>query len=111
MEGYKANASHEIGLLNPYFSNPAKDYVYKSKIDALGKTFGGLLIIKKLGEQHHTIAITTEMGNTLFDFEFQGKDFKINRIIPEMDKKLLINVLKRDFFALIQENPQHLTTY
>ena len=36
---------------------------------------------------------------------FKEKNFKINRILPEMDKKLLIKVLKRDFLALIKEKP------
>ncbi|MUH35363.1 hypothetical protein D9O36_05880 [Zobellia amurskyensis] len=88
---------------NPYFANTEKDYVYKAKIDAFNKSFGGIFIVKKLGEAHHRIAFTTEIGNTIFDFTFEGNDFKVNRILKELDKKVLINILKRDFKALIQE--------
>lgn len=97
--------------LNPYFSDTSKDYVYKAKIDAFQKSFGGIFVVKKLGHARHRIVFTTEMGNTIFDFEFQGENLKINRILPEMDKKLLINMLKRDFFALIHESPVQTADY
>ncbi len=89
--------------LNPYFSDVSKDYIYKAQIDAFDNSFGGLLIIKKLGAQHHRIVFTTEMGNTLADFTIQGDEFKVNSILKEMDRKLLINTLKRDFKTLITE--------
>jgi len=104
-QGFVSSEPFPKTVLNPYFSNPDEDYVYKAKIDAFDKSFGGIFIIKKLSNQHHRIVFTTELGNTIFDFEFQEENFKINRILPEMDKKLLINVLKRDFLALIREKP------
>ena len=104
-KGFSSSTETTHKTLNPYFSNTSKDYVYKANIDAFQKSFGGIFVVKKLGDTHHRIVFTTEMGNTIFDFEFQEDNFKINRILPEMDKTLLINVLKRDFLALIQENP------
>lgn len=97
--------------LNPYFSDVSKDYVYKAKVEAFDKTFGGLFIVKKLGPQHHRVVFTTEIGNTLFDFTFQKDDFKVNRILKEMDRKLLINILKRDFKALFSAHPPVLQTF
>ena len=97
--------------LNPYFSDATKDYVYKAKIEAFDKTFGGLFIIKKIGLNHHRVVFSTEMGNTIFDFTFQEGEFKINRILKEMDKKILITILKRDLQALIIENPFITETY
>ena len=97
--------------LNPYFANDSTDYVYKANIEVFGKTFGGLFIVKKLGANHHRTVFTTEIGNTLFDFTFQEDDFKINRILKEMDRKLLINILKRDFKTLLEESPQILQTF
>ena len=97
--------------LNPYFSDVSKDYVYKAKIEAFDNTFGGLFIAKKLGPTHHRIVFTTELGNTLCDFTFQGDEFKVNRILKEMDRKLLIRILKRDFKALLEEHPKVLQTF
>ena len=81
--------------------------MYKANIEAFGNSFGGIFIVKKLGEDHHRIAFTTEMGNKIFDFTFQGEDFKVNYILKRMDKKVLINILKNDFGVLIR---QHLST-
>ncbi|MDB2606338.1 hypothetical protein N9Y48_01030 [Zobellia sp.] len=102
--GFDSAANSLEETSNLYFSNTKKDYVYKAKIDAFNKSFGGIFIVKKLGEDHHRIAFTTEIGNTIFDFTFEGNDFKVNRILKELDKKVLITILKRDFKALIQEH-------
>ncbi|CAM3389897.1 hypothetical protein ZORO111903_12575 [Zobellia roscoffensis] len=101
--GFESKSNSLGKASNPYFSNAEKDYVYKAKIDAFNKSFGGIFIVKKLGPEHHRIAFTTEIGNTIFDFTFDGEDFKVNRILKDLDKKILVNILKRDFKALIQE--------
>ncbi len=97
--------------LNPYFSDVSKDFVYKAKIEAFDKSFGGLIIIKKLGPKQHRVVFTTEIGNTLFDFTFNGDDFKVNRILKEMDRRILINILKRDFKTLLAEHPLVFRTF
>ncbi|HET8737303.1 MAG TPA: hypothetical protein VFM69_11960 [Pricia sp.] len=104
-------ASAPTEVINPYFSDISKDYVYKAKIAAFDTSFGGLLIIKKLGPAHHRIVFTTEMGNTIFDFTFKEDDFKVNRILRKMDRKILITLLKRDFKVLIEAHPEVLETF
>ncbi|TMM58530.1 hypothetical protein FEE95_03610 [Maribacter algarum] len=104
-------ASVRQPIQNPYFSDASKDYVYKANIVAFGNSFSGIFIVKKLGEDHHRIAFTTEMGNKIFDFTFQGEDFKVNHILKKMDKKILINVLKNDFRVLVKENPSMEKTF
>lgn len=109
--GFESVKTIQKETLNPYFSDVSKDYVYKAKIEAFDKTFGGLFIVKKLGPIHHRVVFTTEMDNTIFDFTFQGDDFRANRILKEMDRKILISILKRDFKTLIAENPPVLQTF
>lgn len=91
----------EISL--PYFSSEAKDYVYKANIEVYGNTLSGLFIVKKLGIGNHRIVFTTEMGKTIFDFSFLNNAFTVNYIIDDIDKSILINILKRDFQVLIQK--------
>lgn len=88
---------------NPYFSNETKDYVYKANIDVYENSFSGIFIVKKLGEVNHRIVFTTEMGTKIFDFSFLDDAFKVNFIIEDINKAILINILKKDFKALIQE--------
>jgi hypothetical protein len=98
-------------IYNPYFSDLFIDYVYKAKINFVGKSFGGIFVIKKLGPEQHRVVFTTEMGNKLFDFSFIKNEFKINFILDELNRKILINLLKKDFFVLTNENPNILSQY
>ena len=87
---------------NPYFSDPAKDYVYKAKIEAFGHHFGGLFILKKTSETAHRIVFTSEFGSKFFDFTLEGHQLTTNFILPELDKKIVLNMLKKDFMVLLQ---------
>lgn len=98
-------------IQNPYFANPDQDYVYKANIEIYDNMFGGIFIVKKLGEQNHRIVFTTEMGNKLFDFSFNKDHFKVNFILEDLNKKILINILKRDFKVLITENLNAIESY
>jgi len=90
-------------VINPYFSDSSQDYVYKAHIEVYDNHFGGLLIIKKIESKNHRVVFTTEMGKKLFDFSITETDFKVNYILDELNKKLLVNLLKADFKALLQE--------
>lgn len=102
-QDFQETTHQEITLKNPYFSDETIDYVYKAQIDIYDRNFGGLLIIKKIEKDNHRVAFTTEMGTKLFDFSFIEDDFKVNYIIDDFDKALLINILKQDFQTLIKE--------
>ena len=102
---FNPTVTSRVSILNPYFSDTAQDYIYRANIKAFDKNFSGIFIVKKLGIEHHRIAFTTELGNKIFDFTFEGDKFKVNHIVKELDKKLLINVLRNDFEVLVKENP------
>lgn len=89
---------------NPYFSDTNKDYIYKTKIDIYGNYFGGIMIFKKLGINHHRIVFTTEFGSKIFDFEINNDTFTKNYIIDDLDRKLIVNTLEKDFKILLTEN-------
>ncbi|MFK5878052.1 MAG: hypothetical protein QM478_01005 [Flavobacteriaceae bacterium] len=96
--------------LNPYFSDSI-DYVYKAQISIMDNNFGGILIIKKINNQEHRVVLTTEMGNKLFDFSYIKDNFIVNSILKEMDKKILINLLKKDFKVLIEDDPIRINSF
>jgi len=103
-QNFQLDNSVSKKIENPYFSDKTKDYVYKASIDVYDNSFGGLLIIKKIADNKHRVAFTTEMGNKMFDFTFNEDEFKVNFILDELNKKMLINILKKDFKVLITEN-------
>ncbi|ASK30933.1 hypothetical protein CEY12_12830 [Chryseobacterium sp. T16E-39] len=87
---------------NSYFSSK-EDYVYKCQIDIYKNHISGILIIKKISETTHRVALTSDFGNKLIDFEISDHDFKINYIIPDLDKKIVKNFLKNDFQELLKQ--------
>jgi hypothetical protein len=104
VKGYSPVALESTAFEVPYFSNPEMDYVYKANITAYGNDLSGIFIAKKINDTTHRVVFTTEFGNKLLDFEISETDFKINSIVDELDKKILINILKNDFRLLLRNN-------
>lgn len=63
----------------------------------------GILIIKKINEKTHRVVLTSDFGNKLIDFEVSENDFKLNYVLPDLDKKIVINFLKSDFHELLRQ--------
>lgn len=103
-EGLRLEKSGPVPIQNSYFSNPETDYVYKAQMEAYGRNFGGILIVKKLNTRHHRLVMTTEFGSKLLDFEFKNDEFFKNFVIPDLDRKFIIKILKNDFRLLLKED-------
>lgn len=110
-QNFQIEQSTTSSFHNPYFSNVSKDYVYKANITVYDNNFSGIFIVKKLGDHNHRIVFTTEMGNKIFDFSFVDDTFKVNFIIEAMDKAILINILKKDFKVLVEEEMPIIKSY
>lgn len=102
-KGLQTTEISEATVVNPYFSDTAVDYVYKAKIAVYGNNFGGIVIIKKVGVNKHRVVFTTEFGSKIFDFLFEGDQFTKNFILEDLDKKILVNTLRKDFKLLLTE--------
>lgn len=87
----------------PYFTDSKTDYVYKTNITVYGNELSGIFIAKKINDTLHRIVFTTEFGNKLMDFEISDKSFKVNSIVSELDRKILVNTLKQDFRLLLKK--------
>ena len=102
-KGYLEKSVGKKNAENIYFSSEATDYVYKTKINIYNKKFGGILIIKKTGSEQHRIVFTTEFGNKIFDFQIIKGVFKVNYVLEELDKKVILNTLQNDFYILVKQ--------
>lgn len=91
-------------VFNPYFSDAKLDYIYKAHLQFNGYTLSGIFIVKKIEDKHYRIVFTTEMGNTIFDFTLQNNVFQTNQILPDINKKWVVNILQKDFRVLLKEN-------
>lgn len=110
-EGLRQQKSSKTEIGNHYFSNPQIDYVYKAKIEAYGRNFGGILIIKKIEPEHHRVVMTTDFGSKLLDLQFKKGVFTKNFAIDELDRKMILNVLEADFRLLLMESALVLKAY
>lgn len=98
----KQVSTAEKTVENLYFSS-GEDYVYKCQMDIYKNHVSGILIIKKISETTHRVALTSDFGNKLIDFEVSDDDFKLNYVLPDLDKKIVINFLKNDFQQLLKK--------
>ncbi len=87
---------------NLYFSSK-EDYVYKCQMDIYKNHVSGILIIKKINGNAHRVVLTSDFGNTLIDFEISENDFRLHYVLPDMDKKIVINFLRNDFRELLRQ--------
>lgn len=106
VKDYKTIGVSKNNYTATYFSNPAVDYVYKANITVYGNELTGIFIAKKINETTHRVVFTTEFGNKLIDFEISENDFKVNSIVDELNRKILINTLKSDFRLLLRNEFQ-----
>ncbi|WP_281637854.1 hypothetical protein [Flavobacterium marginilacus] len=104
VKDYKAVPLETAVFDVPYFSNQEIDYVYKANISVYGNELTGIFIAKKINDTTHRIAFTTEFGNKLLDFEISESDYKVNFILEELDRKLLVNTLVTDFRLLLRSH-------
>ena len=89
-------------IVNPYFSNVEVDYIYQAKIKAFSKDFSGIFIVKKISSNAHRVVLTSDFGNTLVDLTLSENDYKVNYILDDLNKKILIKTLVNDFRILLQ---------
>jgi len=104
IDGVHSKLENKNFIANTYFANPNVDYVYKAQIDVYGNAVSGIFIAKKINETTHRIVFTTEFGNKLLDFEISENAFKVNYIVDDLNKKIIIKTLKSDFELLLQSN-------
>lgn len=95
--------THEKKVENLYFTSP-EDYLYKCHMEVYGNDISGILVVKKINEKTHRVVMTTDFGNKMIDFEISDKDFKLNYVLEDLNKKMVINFLKNDFQLLLKKD-------
>lgn len=91
-----------FSAVNPYFSDQSQDYAYRTRIEVYGRELNGILIAKKISDSIHRVVLTTDFGNTLFDFEVGQNTFVKNHIVEDLDRKIIVNTLRDDFRLLFR---------
>ncbi|MBA3827668.1 MAG: hypothetical protein H0X33_01920 [Taibaiella sp.] len=85
----------------PHFTNQ----LYTAYIDVTSHHLSGLLYFKAMQDSSVRIIFTSETGVKFFDFGFESDGhFKKYFILPKMDKKIVVNALKKDMELVLMKN-------
>jgi len=102
---YQSVATTQTIIANPHV-RVGEECLYRTTITAYGHTFSGLLAAKITADNTWRVALTTDFGNTLFDFENQNGKIKTNYITPDLNRKIIIRTLNTDFNHLLKTHWQ-----
>jgi|SRR6186713_1029359 len=99
---------HRIDRFRPVITTA----LYKIEVNVIGKYLSGLLLLKKMPDSSVRMVFSNEMGFKFFDFEFAADGaFKVNYIIPQMNKKPVITTLRKDFELVLMRSLDSATAY
>lgn len=89
-----------------------KVVIYKTDIQFYKNYISGLLIIKKTEESIYRIALTTQFGLKIFDFELNQGNLTVKYCVEYLNKKIILNTFETDFnLLLIQMSYETITAY
>lgn len=98
----QAYQATEVTLKNPYFADLKQEYLFRGTVNFYKKELTGMFIVKRVNEDEHRMVFTTDLGNTLFDFSISKTGHKVNYILADINKSIIINTLINDFRYLVQ---------
>jgi len=106
---YSINEIQKIPYALPYSE---QTIIYKTDIRFYKNDISGLLIIKKTEEGIYRIALTTQFGLKIFDFELNQGNLNVKYCIEYLNKKIILNTFETDFnLLLMQMDFESLTSY
>jgi len=91
-------------LTIPYFDKNNFDYLYTARININKNDLNGIFVVKKIDENSKRIALLSDFGNTIFDFEYVNGKFNLKYIIEDLNKRIVIQKLKKYFELIIKSN-------
>lgn len=98
---YKTKESILKENLYPFFSPVDSVYVFDMQISYKENDYAGTLIVKHVDNTMARAVFTSVFGITIFDFELSEADFKVNRCVEPMQKKVVLNLFRKDFRTLL----------
>jgi len=104
----KTVSSADIAKYRPVYPGLQKA-LYRCHVDGrfLFKKFhlSGILLFRNFQNGDTRVVFSNEMGFTFFDFGWDGSDsFKVNSIIPQLDKPAVIKTLRKDLELVLVRN-------
>ena len=74
--------------------------LYSLNLNIYNNNFSGLLLFKKQTDSTIRTIIASEMGPKILDLELSPEKYKVNFVIRQLNKKIILNSLYNDFGAI-----------
>lgn len=103
-ENFKISNKKVENFTSEFLINSPKEKSFRMAIEAYGNNFSGNVVSKKLNPNHYRFAFLNEFGGKMLDFELINQDLKLNYAMEELDRKILLSMLEKDFNLLFNEN-------
>lgn len=103
-ENFKISDKNVENFTPDFLINSPKEKTFRMAIEAYGNNFSGNVVSKKLNPNHYRFAFLNEFGGKMLDFELINQDLKLNYAMEGLDRKIILNMLKKDFNLLFNEN-------
>jgi len=81
-----------------------KKVLFRTGIDVYGQHFSGMMFIKYFGERHYRTVFITEVGMSIFDFEFNRGNFTDHGSYDLIKKPYILETLKKDLMLILMED-------
>lgn len=105
-------ADKKVESFTPEFlTNSPIEKSFRMSIDAYGNNFSGIVVSKKINSNHYRFAFLNEFGAKMLDFELENQGVKMHYAIEQLDKKIILNLLQKDFNLLFNENNKIIQTF
>ena len=99
MEALEAPTEREGGFKSVFYGFE-QAFAYDTGVRFRSNYVSGLLFIKPEGEEEYRIAMTTKMGQKIFDFSLDKENFTVNYCVPQLNRKIVLSLLEKDLHLI-----------
>lgn len=89
---------------NTYFKQIGEEHLFRANIKVFKNELSGLFVVKRMNDSLHRVVLTSDFGNTLFDFSINKASYHVNYVMKDLDKKVILSILAKDFSFLVATN-------
>jgi len=97
----KINVMDAFTNCPPVFQPAIRTATYSAQLDFYKKHISGLFIFKAMNDSTERVVFMNETGFKFFDLEFTPHQFAVRYIIPSLNKKFIVNTLRKDLGYLV----------
>lgn len=104
-----SSVSLSRGTLMPVFDNITEPVYYTAQLDyqkteETGVSMMGILAMTQEAKGSYRLVMMSSFGVTLFDFSISRDSFVVNSCMDQMNKKVVLGILEKDFRTILMLN-------